>query len=82
VISLIYLGLGSAEEAVTRVRQRVAAGGHGIPEDTIHRRFEKSLRYLETIYKPIVNEWYICESRDGTFTLVEARNEGSHESRT
>jgi predicted ABC-type ATPase len=77
VISLVYLRLGSAEEAVTRVRKRVAAGGHGIPEDTIYRRFGKSLRYLETIYKPIVDEWYIWESREGTFTLVEARSEST-----
>jgi predicted ABC-type ATPase len=77
VISLVYLRLGSAEEAVTRVRKRVAAGGHGIPEDTIYRRFGKSLRYLETTYKPIVDEWYIWESREGTFTLVEARSEST-----
>jgi predicted ABC-type ATPase len=73
VVSLVYLRLGSAEEAIMRVRKRVAAGGHSIPEDTIHRRFGKSLRYFETIYKPIVDEWYIWESREGTFILVEAR---------
>jgi predicted ABC-type ATPase len=82
VVSLVYLRLGSPEEAIMRVRKRVAAGGHSIPEDTIHRRFGKSLRYFETIYKPIVDEWYIWESREGTFTLVEARTESSHEPRT
>jgi predicted ABC-type ATPase len=82
VVSLAYLRLGSPEEAMMRVRKRVAAGGHSIPEDTIHRRFEKSLRYFETIYKSIVDEWYIWESREGAFTLVEARSESSHEPRT
>lgn len=82
VVSLVYLRLGSAEEAIIRVRKRVAAGGHSIPEDTIQRRFGKSLRYFETIYKPIVDEWYIWESREGAFLLVEARNESSHEPRT
>jgi len=82
VVSLVYLRLGSAEEAIMRVRKRVAAGGHSIPDDTIHRRFGKSLRYFETIYKPIVDEWYIWESREGTFILVEASNESNHEPRT
>ena len=82
VVSLAYLRLRSAEEAIMRVRKRVAAGGHGIPEHTIHRRLGKSLKYLETIYKPIVDEWYIWESREGIFTLVEAWNESSDEPRT
>lgn len=82
VVSLVYLRLRSAEEATMRVRKRIAAGGHSIPEDTIHRRFEKSLKYFETIYKPIVDEWYIWESREGLFTLVETRTESSHEPRT
>ena len=75
VVSLLYLRLASVDESIARVRKRVAAGGHGIPEDTIHRRFGKSLRYFEMIYKPIVDEWYIWESREGTFVLVEAWNQ-------
>lgn len=82
VVSLVYLRLGSAEESIMRVRRRVAAGGHSIPEDTIQRRFGKSLKYFETIYKPVVDEWYIWESREGAFILVEASNESSHEPRT
>ena len=72
IVSLLYLRLGSVDESMARVRKRVAAGGHSIPQDTIHRRFGKSLRYFETIYKQIVDEWYIWESREGTFALVEA----------
>jgi predicted ABC-type ATPase len=41
VVSLVYLRLGSVEESIMRVRRRVAAGGHSIPENTIHRRFWK-----------------------------------------
>lgn len=45
----------------------VTLGGHGTPEDTIRRRFAKSLRYLELHYKPVVNEWYIWDSLEGRF---------------
>jgi predicted ABC-type ATPase len=71
-VSLAYLRLDSVEESLSRVRRRVAAGGHNIPEQTVRRRFEKSLTYFETVYKPLVDEWYIWESREGTFALVES----------
>lgn len=74
IVSIAYLRLSSAEESIARVRKRVAAGGHSIPEDTIYRRFRKSLLYFETIYKPMVDEWYIWESREGAFVLVDAWN--------
>jgi predicted ABC-type ATPase len=82
IVSLAYLRLASVENSIARVRRRVAAGGHGIPEDTIRRRFGKSLRYFETVYKPIVDEWYIWESREGAFAPTESWNGKNHEPRT
>jgi predicted ABC-type ATPase len=66
-VALIYVRLPSAEHSMERVRRRVTAGGHGIPEDVIRRRFTKSLRYLEALYKPIVDEWEIWDSLEGEF---------------
>jgi predicted ABC-type ATPase len=74
IVAIVYLRLGSVEESIARVRKRAAAGGHDIPEQAIHRRFAKSLTYFETIYKPIVDEWYVWESREGTFAPVDAWN--------
>jgi predicted ABC-type ATPase len=71
-VSLIYLRLASVAESMARVRKRVEAGGHGIPEPVIRRRFSKSLEYLETIYKPLVDAWYMWESRDGAFHFVDS----------
>jgi predicted ABC-type ATPase len=71
-VSLIYLRLASVAASVARVRKRVAVGGHGIPEKVIQRRFEKSMIYFETIYKPLVDEWYVRESGEGTFNLAES----------
>ena len=71
-MSLVYLRLRSIEESLDRVRRRVEAGGHSIPPDVIARRFNKSQDYFETIYKPIVNHWYVWESREGNFTRVNS----------
>ena len=81
LVSLVYLRLDSAEDAVARVRKRVAAGGHGIPEDIIRRRFGRSANYFETIYRPIVDEWYIWASQEGSFALVGSWD-GRYETRT
>jgi len=71
-VSLIYLRLPSVAESMARVRKRVAAGGHNIPEEAIRRRFGKSIAYFETVYKPIVDAWYLWESREGGFILVDS----------
>jgi predicted ABC-type ATPase len=46
-VKLIYLRLASAEEAIARVAQRVAQGGHHIPEETIRRRFGAGLHNFQ-----------------------------------
>jgi len=68
-VSLVYLRLSSVAESLDRVRRRVEAGGHSIPPEVIERRFSKSVDYFETVYKPIVNTWYVWESQEGGFTL-------------
>jgi predicted ABC-type ATPase len=71
-VALIYLRLPSAAMAIERVKRRVAAGGHGVPESIIRQRFAKSVAYLESHYKPVVDEWYIWDSLEGEFRLAEA----------
>ena len=48
---LHFIELPSADFAVARVRARVAAGGHAIPEDDIRRRFERGKRLFDELYK-------------------------------
>jgi predicted ABC-type ATPase len=45
-VKLIYLALPSVEMSKLRVAERVAHGGHNIPEADIERRFPRSLRHL------------------------------------
>lgn len=70
-ISLIYLKLPSADAAVKRVRGRVLAGGHDIPEHVIRQRFTRSLEYLDRIYKPLVDDWTVWESLEGNFRIAQ-----------
>ncbi len=81
LVSLVYLRLETVDESIARVRKRVAAGGHGIAEDVLRRRFDKSWTYFEAIYRPIVDEWYVWASREGAFALINSW-EQRHETRT
>jgi predicted ABC-type ATPase len=71
-VALIYLRLPNVQASVDRVRRRVAAGGHGIREAVIRTRFAKSLKYLDELYKPAVDEWYVWDSMEGEFRLAQA----------
>jgi len=71
-ILLIYLRLADVNVSLDRIRRRVAAGGHDIPELTVRRRFHRSLVNLENVYKPIVDEWYVWDSLEGDFQMAEA----------
>ncbi len=45
-VRIWYAGLASPELHIERVRARVAAGGHDIPEETIRKRWDSSRRNL------------------------------------
>ena len=41
---------------------RVAAGGHNIPEETIHRRYKRSLENFFKLYSPLVHNWELFDN--------------------
>lgn len=45
-VTLIYIGIASAELADRRVDQRIARGGHDVPREKLASRFERSLANL------------------------------------
>ena len=42
-LHILFVWLPSADVAVTRVRRRVLAGGHDVPEGIVRRRYERCL---------------------------------------
>ena len=69
-VALVFLRLASPELAVARVRQRVAEGGHAVPELTIHRRFHAGWRNFETLYRDLVDEWLLYDNSGDEPMLV------------
>ena len=61
-IDLRFLQLPTAEIAIERVRQRVAQGGHNIPENDIRRRFDRGLKNFQETYRQIVDKWQLYDA--------------------
>ena len=59
---LVFLWLESPELAVLRVRERVLAGGHNVPEDTIRRRYERGLQNFFRLYQPLADTWALFDA--------------------
>ncbi len=53
--------LPSPDLAVARVRRRVEAGGHDVPEPVIRRRFKKSLVNFDRLYRPVATTWRLYD---------------------
>jgi len=62
-ILLHYIVIGSATQAVARVALRVKLGGHHVPEDDVHRRFERSRRHFLEDYLPLADEWGLWDNQ-------------------
>jgi predicted ABC-type ATPase len=69
-IVLHYIELPSADYAVERVRRRVEAGGHSVPEPHVRSRFRRSVVFFEQVFKPLADEWYHYYSDDQGVRLV------------
>lgn len=61
-VVLIFLSLGSVEEAISRVEIRARQGGHNVPPDVIRRRFASGMRNFVNVYRHRVDFWLLFDS--------------------
>ena len=61
-VTLLYFWLNSPELAIERVKARVEAGGHNIPEETIRRRYVVGIDYFFHDYAPICERWILADN--------------------
>jgi predicted ABC-type ATPase len=59
---LYFLWLPNADMAVDRVAQRVASGGHDIPEDVIRRRYDRGLANFFNYYSTAADTWVLMNN--------------------
>ncbi len=69
-VTLLYFWLNSPEMAIERVRARVEAGGHNIPEETIRRRYQVGIYYFFNSYAPICERWILADNSQIPFRVI------------
>ncbi|MDE7223554.1 MAG: zeta toxin family protein [Acetatifactor sp.] len=72
-IELYYVGLDSAEVAKERVRRRVLAGGHGIPEQDIEKRYYESLKNIKVVL-PLCDLMVFYDNTDAFVRIADYEN--------
>jgi predicted ABC-type ATPase len=60
-----FVGLSSPEQHIARVRARVAAGGHDIPQDVVRRRWDDSRRRLIALMPAVAEIRVFDNSEEG-----------------
>jgi len=74
-VTILYLWLYSPELAISRVRARVASGGHNIKEETIRRRYNVGLHYLFRDFMPLCDRWILCDNSEDKLKIVAENSE-------
>lgn len=76
-IHIFFLWIPSAEVALLRIKQRVAAGGHNIPESDVRRRFGRASRNLFKIYRSLADNLHFFDNSTPKPVLVAEEANGS-----
>ncbi len=74
-ITLLFIWLDSPRTAIQRVADRVAEGGHNIPDNVVERRYHRGIFNLINLYIPICNRWIVINNKD---VVPELISKGAH----
>jgi predicted ABC-type ATPase len=69
-VTLLFIWLDSPQTAIQRVADRVAEGGHNIPEDVIVRRYYRGIFNLINLYMPICDSWIVVNNKSVVPELI------------
>jgi predicted ABC-type ATPase len=69
-VTLLFIWLDSPETAIQRVADRVAEGGHHIPDEIVRRRYDRGIFNLINLYMPICNSWIVVNNKDVVPELI------------
>lgn len=71
-VEIIYLQLASPRLALKRIAGRVRQGGHNVREADVLRRFSRSWRNFQTLYRPLADAWAIYDNSSRPPKLIES----------
>ncbi|MEJ2744215.1 MAG: zeta toxin family protein [bacterium] len=75
-LHVFFLWIPSPELAVSRIKDRVAEGGHNVPQEDVRRRFARGLRNFFTLYEPLLSSWTLFDNSGSKPVLIAKKRSG------
>lgn len=76
-LHLFFLWIPSAELAIARIKDRVASGGHDVPEHDVRRRFVRGATNFFELYEPLMDSWMLFDNSRAQPLLVAKRHKAT-----
>lgn len=75
-IHLFFLWIPSVTLAVSRIKSRVAEGGHNVPVEDVIRRFGRSISNFFRLYQPFADSWMLFNNAGEMPILIAKKKNG------
>lgn len=70
-IEIVFLSLPTVGLALPRIAARVRQGGHDVPRADVVRRFDRSWKNFQLLYRVLADKWYRYDNSGPTPRLQE-----------
>ena len=75
-IHIFFLWVPDADLVVSRIKSRVAQGGHDVPVRDVLRRFNRSISNFFKLYQPLADSWMLFDNA-GIIPILIAERKNS-----
>jgi predicted ABC-type ATPase len=75
-IHLFFLWIPDADLAISRIKTRVARGGHNVPAEDVIRRFRRSVSNFFKLYQPLLDSWSLLNNTGPIPILIAEKKNG------
>jgi len=75
-LHIFFLWIPGAALAISRIRDRVASGGHHVPIEDVKRRFDRSIANFFGLYKPLADSWILFNNAGAKPVLIAKGTNG------
>ena len=72
---MVFLRLASPQLALRRIAARVKQGGHNVSRVDVLRRFDRSWKNFQAIYKPLADAWRVYDNSGDRPQRLQSKNE-------
>lgn len=70
-IEICFVRLSSSQLALRRIAARVKQGGHNVARADVLRRFDRSWKNFENIYRPLADSWVVYDNSGEAAEFIE-----------